>query len=62
MRNGYVAHLSDDAFNCSVCRASREAVVDVFGAAICRGCLRRINADPREKRLLLFPAGDAVYS
>jgi hypothetical protein len=63
MRDGHASsHFADDALNCSVCRATRDPVVDVFGATICRGCLRRIDADPREKRLLLFPTRDAVYS
>jgi hypothetical protein len=62
MRDDHLAaYFADDVLNCTVCRATRSRVVAVFGAAMCHACLRRIDADPREKRLLMFPTRDAFY-
>lgn len=50
------------ADECGVCRADSSALIDVHGAAICEDCLRRIDANPREKRqLLMFAASDSLY-
>ena len=62
MRSAYFLATYDDELSCSVCRASRGAIVDVLGTAICRTCLRRIDADPREKRLMMFASRDLLFS
>jgi hypothetical protein len=47
---------------CRVCAAmAAHALVDAYGAAICDTCLRRIDADPREKRRFMFTMADAAY-
>jgi hypothetical protein len=62
MRNGLVLTYGGYAMNCSLCRANRDTLLDMLGTPICKACLRRIDADPREKRLLMFASQDAVYS
>jgi hypothetical protein len=47
---------------CGVCRATGSVLVDVLGTAICERCLRRIDADPREKRYLMFVSSASIYS
>jgi hypothetical protein len=44
------------AQTCEICRAIGESLVDLLDAAICEDCLRRIDADPREKRALMLSA------
>ena len=46
---------------CGICRAIGCALTDVHGAAVCDNCLRRIDASPDEKRLLLFAASESLY-
>jgi hypothetical protein len=63
MRNGnFLAPHDDESLSCSMCRASRGAFVDMLGTAICRACLRRIDADPREKRQMMFASRDLLYA
>jgi nitric oxide synthase oxygenase domain/subunit len=49
-----------DAQECEICRAVSETLTDLLDAAICDGCLRRIDADPREKRALLLSASQPL--
>ena len=48
---------------CHVCGAAANAqtMVDLYGAAVCAACLRRIDADPREKRQIMLAMGEAAY-
>jgi hypothetical protein len=48
---------------CRMCGATAfsGALTDVYGAAVCQQCLRRIDADPRQKRHLMLSMGDAIY-
>jgi hypothetical protein len=46
---------------CGTCGARSAHTVDAYGAAICDGCLRRIDANPREKRRFMFAMADAAY-
>lgn len=46
---------------CRGCGAASVELTDVNGMAICARCLRRIDADPREKRLVMFGASESLY-
>ncbi len=59
--NGYSSTLAAHAVRCRVCGAGSGSLVDVYGAAVCEACLRRIDANPREKRQIMFTMGDALY-
>ena len=49
--------------HCRVCGAAAVAqtMVDLYGASVCATCLRRIDADPREKRQIMLTMGEAEY-
>jgi hypothetical protein len=65
--NGSMSHadavaLGGHAKQCRMCASSASSsLVDAYGTAICDLCLRRINADPREKRRFMFSMSDAAY-
>ena len=66
--NGHAPHFDAIAAatghtpQCRMCASSASyALVDAYGAAICQSCLRRIDADPREKRRLMFSMADSAY-
>ena len=66
--NGHTSHFdaiaasSAHAPQCRMCASSAaHALVDAYGAAICDSCLRRIDADPREKRRLMFSMAESAY-
>ena len=62
LSNGYdAANISSP--RCRVCgmTAFPHSLTDVYGAAVCQQCLRRIDADPRQKRQLMLAMGDALY-
>jgi hypothetical protein len=46
--------------SCEICRAVSEALVELLEARVCENCLRRIDADPREKRALLLSASNVL--
>jgi hypothetical protein len=41
--------------------ASTQPLVDVYGARVCQQCLRRMDADPRQKRHVMLAMSDAAY-
>jgi len=51
------------SIQCRVCGASPQplGLVDVYGAALCESCLRRMDADPRQKRRIMLSMSDAFY-
>jgi hypothetical protein len=46
---------------CGICRAAAATLIDMNGTAVCEPCLRRIDADPRQKRRVMFAMADASY-
>jgi hypothetical protein len=63
MSNGHDANAAIASQACRVCGAEgrTRGLVDVYGAATCHACLRRIDADPRQKRQLMLTLSDAIY-
>jgi hypothetical protein len=59
--NGHYTHAATT--QCRVCGASPQTslLTDVYGAAVCERCLRRIDADPRQKRQVMLSMSDAIY-
>ena len=59
--NGHYTHAV--AAQCRVCGSAPLAsgLVDVYGAALCERCLRRIDADPQQKRQVMLAMSDAIY-
>lgn len=66
-RNGAYAHADVIApqpirAQCSVCATyAASDLVDAYGTPTCGSCLRRIDANPREKRRFMFSMPDAAY-
>lgn len=62
MSNGHDPTASHAA-TCRVCGATSRprGLVDVYGTPLCEACLRRIDADPRQKRKVMLAMSDAIY-
>jgi hypothetical protein len=53
--------LISDEIACTICRARADISVDGLGTAICARCLRRIDANPRDKRAYMFASVGLLF-
>ena len=60
-RTGSDAFVIEIIAECRRCGAASARVVDVHGDATCAQCLRRADADPREKRRIMFGLSESLY-
>jgi hypothetical protein len=61
--NGHHPTFSTNAPQCHRCGTTDAGhrLVDVYGAPLCEPCLRRLDADPRQKRRIMFTMSDDLY-